>query len=449
MTTTELRVPLGRRIVDGKTISVEEVPLGKRCGCVCLNCGKPLVAKNRRFSGRKKELHFAHATGGVHCDRNTLLHTLAIETIKRGIEKAIDRGLSYLLRWECPRCTEVATEELARLDTTTTVWVEKRAVERTRSDLFVQWGDLGEHGARAIEVVVTHEPSPATSARYQEAGVHVVIVRVGGNEDIAQLNHGITAREGINYPPTPCTECARREAERNQELREIEARKSRVRLMRAEREKVVYEIIEGMRDADAKIEKAVRAFVSPTRPMGEWTYWKENRIGYVRLEPRRRIHHFQQKLRGIGFVQDPGNKGKGWLMGKRFTNCNPPYQYLYVDYGEVGHFGESAPRVYTFKASTIAFHADHLVRFVSDAIRMQVPGIHLEAYDGSHCIDCEIRQDWARHGDGSLDSILSFSPNRSQANAVSQLTAFVKQKYPHLIEDPTLYDVPHWTEEEK
>lgn len=448
MATTELAVPLGRRVQDGKTVSVEEVPLGNRSGCVCLHCGKPLVAKNRRFSGRKNELHFAHATGGVHCDRNTLLHTLAIETIKRGIEKAIDRGLSYLLRWECPRCADVTTEELARLDTTTTVRTEKRVVERTRSDIFVQWGDLGEHGARAIEVVVTHEPSQATSARYQEAGVHVVIVRVRGNENIAQLNHGITAREGINYPPTPCAECARIEAERVQELREIEAWKSREQLRRAEREKIVEEIIAGVRNADTRLEKAVRAFISPSRPEGEWTYWKENRMGYVRLEPRRRIHQSQQKLRGLGFVQDPGNKGKGWLMEKRFTNWKPPYRYVYVDYGDAGHWGESHPSVYTFKASSIEFHTDHLIRFVTDALRKQ--DVPMDADDGgNYCVDCNILREWAEYGDGMLDSILSLGRTNSQIEAVRQLTAFVRQKYPHLIEDPTLYDVPHWTEEEK
>ena len=83
-------IPYGRRIADGKNVSVEEVPNGKACDCVCIRCKNHLVAKNR---GRKRRPHFSHlASVNAYCDRNLLIHTLAIEAIKRGIERAIEGG---------------------------------------------------------------------------------------------------------------------------------------------------------------------------------------------------------------------------------------------------------------------------------------------------------------------------------------------------------------------
>ena len=90
---TEPFIPYGRRIADGKNVSIDEVPTGKECDCVCIRCEKPLVAKNSRFTGRKRRPHFSHlASVNAYCDRNLLIHTLAIEAIKRGIERAIEGG---------------------------------------------------------------------------------------------------------------------------------------------------------------------------------------------------------------------------------------------------------------------------------------------------------------------------------------------------------------------
>lgn len=54
-----LTVPFGLR--DGKFLFVREVPPGIGCGCVCSECGVPLVARNKDFEGRQRARHFQHA----------------------------------------------------------------------------------------------------------------------------------------------------------------------------------------------------------------------------------------------------------------------------------------------------------------------------------------------------------------------------------------------------
>jgi hypothetical protein len=76
---------------DHKTVKViTEVALGKQCGCVCPQCKKPVVAKNREFIGRKNRLHFAHlrqsgsgiSTDHPSCSPESALHSLAKIIIK-------------------------------------------------------------------------------------------------------------------------------------------------------------------------------------------------------------------------------------------------------------------------------------------------------------------------------------------------------------------------------
>ena len=54
-----LTVPFGLR--DDRFLFVNEVPSGIGCGCVCPECGAPLIARNRDFEGRQRARHFQHA----------------------------------------------------------------------------------------------------------------------------------------------------------------------------------------------------------------------------------------------------------------------------------------------------------------------------------------------------------------------------------------------------
>ena len=45
---------------DGRALHISEARPGLECGLCCPHCGGALVAKNRKFSGRVKQPHFAH-----------------------------------------------------------------------------------------------------------------------------------------------------------------------------------------------------------------------------------------------------------------------------------------------------------------------------------------------------------------------------------------------------
>lgn len=47
----------GYGIKDGNLVHISDVPRGLACACVCVDCGKPLLARK----GNKRREHFAHA----------------------------------------------------------------------------------------------------------------------------------------------------------------------------------------------------------------------------------------------------------------------------------------------------------------------------------------------------------------------------------------------------
>lgn len=385
-------IPYGRRIADGKNVSVEEVPNGKACDCVCIRCKNHLVAKNR---GRKRRPHFSHlASVNAYCDRNLLIHTLAIEAIKRGIERAIEGGTSYPLRWTCPKCDLATTEELARSDTI--VRTEKSLVGRTRSDLYVRWGDGGD-GTRIIEVVFTHEPSQPTSDRYRKSGIPVVIVKVKTDEDVTPLETGISTSAGINYPLTPCVKCQRWEAARK-----------RARARREERERIFDEQIAQVRAADVRIQERVREFISPMpgvipRPRE----WEENLEGYVPSTARDAVRTFQQRLLGLGFVQQ--NDEQLWSMSKPFSRRTT----VYVNYGRKFLDDTPSATVQVDRDSVGAFHIDHFKNYIGDDLNER----GVKADSDLPCAACEAWENWMKYAEEDIESILSSSTSGSVAKA--------------------------------
>ena len=67
---------------EGDLVHVDTVPNGNKCGCVCPDCGKPLIAKHDGQTDRAH--HFAH-DNGIECKgaRMTALHMLAQQIIEK------------------------------------------------------------------------------------------------------------------------------------------------------------------------------------------------------------------------------------------------------------------------------------------------------------------------------------------------------------------------------
>ena len=390
-------MPYGIRKVDGKEVSVEEVPKGIAAGCVCICCAEPIMSKQ----GKVRRWHFSHVpSGGVNCDRDQVIHTSAILAIKKGIEHAIEVGGSYPLLWRCVHCDAVTPEELARSDTI--VIKERTSVEQTRSDLIVRWGNE----QRIIEVVFTHEPSQPTHERYRQSGVSVILVRVGGMDDVEPLEAALDAHEGINYPKTACDECERRrraESEQDERRRKAKAEQDeRRRKAKAERDKraaVWATWRESIREADGKTRKAIRAFIQPLDgPMPVHKYWKDGRKGYIRLAPRKEIHREQRKLIRLGFSQH--NDDKLWLMSKKFTDGRGEELWAYVDCFYYHREKAIRYRVYHFPRSSVwNRHADHFNYFLKEELRLQ--GLEMDEPEGDAtvgCRDCRAIKYWVESG---------------------------------------------------
>lgn len=81
--------------VEGKSVYIDDVPNGKKCGCFCAECHGELIAKQ----GNVKVHHFAHASGNnsLKCSQ-TALHLLAKEIIaeEKRIPAFVDGNITFV-----------------------------------------------------------------------------------------------------------------------------------------------------------------------------------------------------------------------------------------------------------------------------------------------------------------------------------------------------------------
>lgn len=80
---------------EGKSVYIDDVPTGKKCGCFCAECHGALIAKQ----GNIKAHHFAHASGNdsIKCSQ-TALHLLAKEIIaeEKRIPAFVDGTIAFV-----------------------------------------------------------------------------------------------------------------------------------------------------------------------------------------------------------------------------------------------------------------------------------------------------------------------------------------------------------------
>lgn len=71
---------------DGNIVSIDDVPSGKECGCVCPACGDELIARK----GEKRMHHFAHRSN-EDCEYGyeSSLHLAAKDILSRAKKMAI------------------------------------------------------------------------------------------------------------------------------------------------------------------------------------------------------------------------------------------------------------------------------------------------------------------------------------------------------------------------
>ena len=152
---------------DGQVEAIEDARRGG--AYTCLGCGAAMVARR----GAVRVAHFAHKPPTETCgDPDRGLHEVAKALIVQGFTAALEAGGEYLAGFGCEDCGQDVSGNVALAGRT--IAAERSVVEGTRSDVVI---DRGEKPPLIVEVVVSHDPEPATLDRYQQAGVPVFRAR--------------------------------------------------------------------------------------------------------------------------------------------------------------------------------------------------------------------------------------------------------------------------------
>jgi hypothetical protein len=153
---TDLLLPFGERVADGRMVRATEVVNGLACGCVCPKCRRRLVAKQ----GLILQAHFAHEGEAEDCVGafETMVHRLAKQIIADG---GVLRLPPTVARYKW------FTEEIApaRSVSIRDAKIETRFVGK-QLDVMVQV--IGEEIELAVEIFVTHHCTPEKLALFEQ-----------------------------------------------------------------------------------------------------------------------------------------------------------------------------------------------------------------------------------------------------------------------------------------
>src|SRR5690606_22309679 len=100
----------------GRLVHVSEVESGRECGCVCVQCGSPMIARK----GNHNVHHCGH-DGSSNCSAESALHQLAKEILRDRIQAAIAAHSSIPIKWECSACDDTHEGNLLKRANTVSV----------------------------------------------------------------------------------------------------------------------------------------------------------------------------------------------------------------------------------------------------------------------------------------------------------------------------------------
>ncbi|WP_039912988.1 competence protein CoiA family protein [Cellvibrio mixtus] len=155
---------------SGRMRHIEMAERGKKCDCVCPDCGSPLIAKK----GDQVVWHFAHAVP-IECNGESALHRAA----KQVIEDAATNHFSILL----PEISGTVSQQDIRRRHFEGVWsVPSRLAEisaasqevRIRSDLIADVLAICDQQEVAIEICVTNRKTEVEQQKYEAADVSCI-----------------------------------------------------------------------------------------------------------------------------------------------------------------------------------------------------------------------------------------------------------------------------------
>ncbi|PTY04536.1 hypothetical protein DB347_17635 [Opitutaceae bacterium EW11] len=138
-----IKVPYGFK--NGELTHISQVPSGQKCGCTCIACGAPLVARK----GPKRTHHFGHQSDSQCAE--TVMHKLGKLFLKQRIDEAIVEGKPVPFRWKCEHCDETHEANLVKKAVRC---AEEVSLDSARADLALY--DAEGRMFSALEIVVSH-----------------------------------------------------------------------------------------------------------------------------------------------------------------------------------------------------------------------------------------------------------------------------------------------------
>jgi len=156
----------------------------------CIGCAERMVLRR----GEIKRPYFAHYTENLNCKPETVLHKMAKDTIKAGIDTALSLNFEYPFNWRCPVCNQEHSGDLAR--STREVKTEV-SLDGVRPDILLS--SIKEKPLVAIEVVVTHSPEQEAIEAYKRLKLPVLLVEPEW-EDLEKLKSGLGMVEAWQAP---------------------------------------------------------------------------------------------------------------------------------------------------------------------------------------------------------------------------------------------------------
>lgn len=177
----------------GQLVSVDNVPVGNKCGCFCPACKEPLIAKNQ---GTKRKHHFAHQSG-TECDYavESMLHILAKDKIREAFLSKSEFWIEFEYKSYCAndkeckfirysKCCERNTQrfDIKQYYDSCEQEVPYDNINR-RSDLKIFSSTHPKRDPIYLEFCVTH----ASDREKLHSGNKIIEIRIESVDDVLQL----------------------------------------------------------------------------------------------------------------------------------------------------------------------------------------------------------------------------------------------------------------------
>lgn len=198
-----VRVPFGYRVADGRMYAPREVPLGKRCGCICPACKDELIARHE--TNGHKTPHFSHDSG-ADCAKGleTAVHLAAKQLIEQEKLLFLPKVVATLEKangfGEIHRRKRVLVEEGLKAMDSVRIEVPLGSI---RPDLIAV--PLGQSEI-CVEIAVTHFVDSDKLARVRETGMALLEIDLSAHRMFTwdslreALLTGSAPREWLYHP---------------------------------------------------------------------------------------------------------------------------------------------------------------------------------------------------------------------------------------------------------